>query len=113
MTESSPILCDKHHHAPSAFTPESLLREARRQRGGALEPVPQVCILDPDGDIARRLRATGRTRPAEGWLCYHSAMLCFEEAGRSWRDEARTPDPAASCAPARATGCRSPRFIHR
>jgi hypothetical protein len=27
-----PILRDKHYSTPSAFTPESLLREARRQK---------------------------------------------------------------------------------
>lgn len=28
-----PILAHKHYRSPSAFTPESLLREARRQKG--------------------------------------------------------------------------------
>jgi hypothetical protein len=27
------ILSDKHYSAPSAFTPENLLREARQQKG--------------------------------------------------------------------------------
>lgn len=84
MTKTPPILSDKHPSAPSAFTPESLLREARRQRGGALARLPEVCILDPDGDIVRHLRATGRARPAEGWACYHSQMQCFEQAGRTY-----------------------------
>jgi hypothetical protein len=30
--DSPPILRDKHHDALSAFIPESLLREARRQK---------------------------------------------------------------------------------
>jgi hypothetical protein len=30
--EFSPILCNKLYAAPSAFKPENLLREARRQR---------------------------------------------------------------------------------
>jgi hypothetical protein len=30
--EVPPILAQKHYNAPSAFAPESLLREARRQR---------------------------------------------------------------------------------
>ena len=42
-----PILANKHYASPSAFMPESLLREARRQRGLAQATVPAVCALDP------------------------------------------------------------------
>jgi hypothetical protein len=52
-----PILRNKHYGVPSAFTPESLLREARRQKGIPNAPVPEICILDPDDDIVRHLRA--------------------------------------------------------
>ncbi len=79
-----PILRDKHHDSVSAFTPESLLREARRQRNVPDRAVPEVCILDPDGDIVRHLRASGRARRAEGWACYHSEMDCFEHSGREY-----------------------------
>jgi uridine phosphorylase len=79
-----PILRDKRHDAPSAFTPESLLREAHRQKNIPDTAVPEVCILDPDGDIVRHLRATGRAKPAEGWACYHSEMDCFEHSGREY-----------------------------
>jgi uridine phosphorylase len=79
-----PILRDKHHDAPSAFTPESLLREARRQKEIPDAAVPEVCILDPDGDIVRHLRAAGRARRAEGWACYHSEMDRFEQSGREY-----------------------------
>jgi len=76
-----PILAGKDHDAPSAFTPESLLREARRQKGGSGAPVPEICLLDPDGDILRRLRAGGRARRHAGWVCYHTEMFVFEEGG--------------------------------
>jgi uridine phosphorylase len=79
-----PILREKHHEAESAFTPQGLLREARRQKGIPEMPVPEVCILDPDGDIVRHLHATGRAHPAEGWACYHSAMHRFEQGGREY-----------------------------
>jgi hypothetical protein len=61
------ILDRKNTSAPSVFQPAALLREARRQKG--LEPadVPPVCILDPDGDIVRRLRQTDQARPFAGW----------------------------------------------
>lgn len=76
-----PILADKHHDAPSAFTPESLLREARRQKGAEAIAVPKVCLLDPDGDIERQLRAEGRGRQHDGWVCYHTEMWVFDLDG--------------------------------
>ena len=49
-TRMPPILSHKHHGAASAFTPENLLREARRQKGLSTTAVPEICILDPDGE---------------------------------------------------------------
>jgi uridine phosphorylase len=79
-----PILRNKHYASGSTFTPESLLREARRQKGLPDTPIPDVCILDPDGDIVRYLRASGRARACEGWACYHSEMSVFDESERTF-----------------------------
>lgn len=57
------------------FRPEHLLREARRQRGLPVHDVPTVCVLDPDGDLVRYLRRSGRGRPSQAWACYHTEML--------------------------------------
>jgi uridine phosphorylase len=78
---SPPILDAKHHASPPVFRPENLLREARRQRRLPELPVPEICVLDPDGDIVRALRADGRGRPFAGWACYHTEMLTFELDG--------------------------------
>lgn len=77
----APILANKHPAAPSVFEPQTLLREARRQKGLASVDVPAVCILDPDGDIARRLRRLGHARPFEPWPCYHTNLDAFALAG--------------------------------
>jgi uridine phosphorylase len=77
-----PIIRGKHHQAPSFFTPENLLREARRQKTIPDLAVPDVCILDPDGDILRHLRARGLAEPFEAWACYHSEMFTFSQSGR-------------------------------
>lgn len=77
-----PILSDKHHDSPSAFTPESLLREARRQKAAGAVAVPKVCLLDPDGDIVRQLRAEDRARQHQGWVCYHTEMWVFDLNGQ-------------------------------
>ena len=74
-----PILAAKSHAAHSAFTPENLLREARRQKGLAEASVPEICILDPDGDIVRRLRAAG-IRADAAWACYHTELYRLKEA---------------------------------
>jgi uridine phosphorylase len=79
-----PILRAKHHRSASAFTPESLLREARRQKNVPDLPVPEICVLDPDGDIVRHLRSSGRAQRVEGWACYHSDMDRFNENGRAY-----------------------------
>lgn len=78
-----PLLDNKNPSAPSVFEPKALLREARRQKGLPAVDVPPICILDPDGDIVRRLRRDGRARPFEGWPCYHTALDVFMLGGRS------------------------------
>ncbi len=45
--------------------------------------VPAVCILDPDGDIVRRLRKEGRAKAFEAWPCYHTQLDTFEMAGQT------------------------------
>ena len=77
------ILDNKNTSAPSVFLPAALLREARRQKGLASVDVPPVCILDPDGDIVRRLRQTREARPFEGWPCYHTSLDTFTLADRT------------------------------
>ncbi|HEY0838301.1 MAG TPA: nucleoside phosphorylase [Azospirillum sp.] len=79
-----PILRDKFYGSASEFTPESLLREARRQKELEESPVPEVCVLDPDGDIVRHLQATGRARRDPAWVCYHSELYRFEQGGREY-----------------------------
>jgi uridine phosphorylase len=74
---------DKDTSAPSVFRPAALLREARRQKGLAAVNVPPVCILDPDGDIVRRLQQSGQSKPFEGWPCCHTRLDAFTLAGRT------------------------------
>lgn len=77
------ILDNKNPSAPSVFRPAALLRQARRQKGLPTVEVPAVCILDPDGDIVRRLRKEGWSKPFDGWPCYHTQLDTFEIAGRT------------------------------
>jgi len=60
---------------PSIFTPENLLREARRQKSIPKRQVPRVCLLDPDGDIVRYLIRKGRATVNPNWACDHTKMF--------------------------------------
>lgn len=81
FAELPPILAHKDYQAPSVFTPESLLREARRQKRLPLGPVPAVCVLDPDGDLLDDLRATNRAQRHPTWACYHTQLDTFVHDG--------------------------------
>ena len=81
MQSSAPILEMKNHGAPSVFLAENMLREARRQKKLAESSVPELCILDPDGDLLRQLQDAGRTALCPSWACYHTKMYEFQEAG--------------------------------
>ena len=82
--KAPPILRHKRYEAASAFTPENLLRQARRQKRLPNIAVPEICILDPDGDIVRNLRATERASRHEGWACYHTELYVFRHDGHEY-----------------------------
>jgi uridine phosphorylase len=76
-----PILDNKNPAESSVFDPKALLREARRQKGLGFATVPAVCVLDPDGDIVRRLRRDELAHHAKDWPCYHTNLYTFSLAG--------------------------------
>lgn len=76
-----PLLTHKNYAAPSVFTVENLLREARRQKGLPLGQVPPICVLDPDGDLVEHLHATDRAYRHATWACYHTVLDTFVEDG--------------------------------
>lgn len=75
-----PILVHKDYKAASVFESTNLLREARRQRNLPVGEVPEICILDPDGDIVRMLTRTSRAQRSIAWACYHTELHEFEHA---------------------------------
>ena len=81
-TDLPPLFAGTDHAEPSAFVVENLLREARRQRNLGSTPVPEVCLLDPDGDVVRHLRHRGRATRHQDWACYHSELWVTEIGGR-------------------------------
>ena len=77
----SPIITRKDYLSPSIFTPENMLREARRQKKIPEGTVPKVCILDPDGDIVQNLTTSGLATRNRYWACYHTSMYNFTYEG--------------------------------
>lgn len=75
--EEVPILAQKHYTTPSVFTPENLLREARRQKELSQDTVPAICVFDPDGDLVDYLHTTNRTHRHPTWACYHTVLETF------------------------------------
>lgn len=78
-----PLLDNKNPSARSVFAPAALLREARRQKGLRAAKIPATCVLDPDGDIVRRLKANGDARIASEWPCYHTELYTFMLNGKT------------------------------
>jgi uridine phosphorylase len=83
LTGVPPSLLRTDYREASVFLPESLLREGRRQRGIPLGEIPEVCLLDPDGDVVRFLQRTGRGCPSRHWACYHTDLWQTEVAGET------------------------------
>jgi uridine phosphorylase len=81
LSNLPPILAGKDFAAASVFEPKNLLREARRQKNLAGSAVPEICLLDPDGDIVRALAKNGRSRRSAGWACYHTDLYEFDHGG--------------------------------
>jgi uridine phosphorylase len=71
----------KAYGEASVFEPANLLREARRQKNLPDIPVPRVCVLDPDGDIATYLETSGEGTKHPGWACYHTDMWVTDVSG--------------------------------
>ncbi len=76
-----PLINNKYFNHRTVFTPESLLREARRQKSIPVGKVPEICILDPDGDIVRNLLAQKKAWQNPYWACYHTELLNFSQEG--------------------------------
>lgn len=72
---NSPLLAGKQFRDPSVLKPENMLREARRQKGLPNHPVPRICVLDPDGDIARLMKREAADHVNRHWACFHTEMV--------------------------------------
>ena len=71
------LIPNKNYNEASVFTPENLLREARRQKRIKKCNVPKICVLDPDGDILKYLQKHKQASINKCWACYHTKLFNF------------------------------------
>ena len=86
-----PIVDRKDLQAPSVFRPETLLREARRQRRLPLVALPKICILDPDGDVVRHVKRTGAGPHVEEIIGAQASIALHR--GAAWTPDAPIARP--------------------
>ncbi len=75
--KDTPILNHKYTDKPSVFQPENLLREARIQKEITELVIPEICILDPDGDIEEYVIQKYNAQLNKAWACYHTKLFEF------------------------------------
>jgi uridine phosphorylase len=86
---SFPIL-DHPLDAPTVFHPEELVESVRISHDGADGDVPEICVLEFDGDLTDKLQARGELEQRDTWPCFHTTMWRWESDGQSCGIIART-----------------------
>jgi uridine phosphorylase len=62
----------------SRFRAADLVASVRRIKGLARVPIPEICVLDFDGDLTDAMVARGIARPFTEWPCFHTTMWHWE-----------------------------------
>lgn len=81
---NAPILEQDDPHAPSVFTATAMLNLARARKGLADCRAPDICVLDPDGDLEQYLQDRGELSEDYNWGCFHTRLAIYRGAGRSF-----------------------------
>ena len=74
-------LLNHHLEDPSAFTPEALVAAVRSERLLQAEKVPEVCVLEFDGDLTDALVLREAATPCKAWACFHTTMFTVQVDG--------------------------------
>ncbi len=69
-------------HAETAFTPEALTTAVQQARNLPGTAVPEVCVLEFDGDLTDWLVAQKRARVWPTWACFHTPMFAMDVDGQ-------------------------------
>ncbi len=106
---TAPILEHDDPDAPSMFTAEAMLSLSRQTKGLTAVNVPDICVLDPDGDLERHLHSRGELCEDENWGCFHTHLAVCSCTERPFGIIGRAVGAAFSVLLAEqlfASGCR-------
>ncbi len=80
MTGRTPLL-DHPLNSPTAFSPQELVNAVRRERQLEATPIPEVCVLEFDGDLTDWLVSSRRAKVCRSWSCFHTTMYSYQVGG--------------------------------
>ena len=106
---SIPILEQDDPEAPSVFTAKAMLGLARDRKGLTACEAPEICVLDPDGDLERYLRSRDELHDDTNWGCFHTQLAVHRGQTRPFGIIGRAVGSAFSVLLAEqlfASGCR-------
>jgi hypothetical protein len=66
----------------SEFTPEALIEAVRTRRGLVSVSVPEICVLEFDGDLTDYLVRSKAVFSWPNWACFHTPMFALEVVGK-------------------------------
>ncbi len=72
-------LLNHHLDAPSVFTPENLIDAVQSTRNIQQINLPDVCILEFDGDLTDKLKQQEKLQYCDSWPCFHTDMWCWQQ----------------------------------
>ncbi len=67
-------LLNHSYDAQSAFTPENLIEAVKTTRNMQKIDIPEICILEFDGDLTDKLQQRDELQRCETWPCFHTDM---------------------------------------
>lgn len=76
--------------ATSHFRAADVVTSVRQIKGLEAKPVPEICILEFDGDLTDALIARGEVHQFPEWPCFHTTMWLWESGDLSCGIVART-----------------------
>jgi len=98
-------LADRRRQGPPGVLgvpAEALLREARKQRRLSLVALPEICKLDPDGDVVRHVKRTGAGPHVEEIIGAQASIALHR--GAAWTTDAPYRETASPIERARQLG---------
>ena len=75
-------LLDHSLDSQSEFTPQALIEAVRARRNLVSVAVPEVCILEFDGDLTDHLVQNNTVFAWRDWACFHTPMFALEVGDR-------------------------------